>query len=81
MSSWILRWKTSGAEQIPKGLHFQQYLPKGMLKVVRNDNSSSSSTCQNPFLASNTAKTLAPCKCDNVIVAVLMTHSVWKNGK
>jgi len=50
MSSCILRWNTSGAEQIPNGICFQQYWPNGVWKVDRNNDGSSSRMCQNPLL-------------------------------
>ncbi len=35
------RWKTSGAEQIPKGIRFQRYRPNGVWKVVVHDHGNS----------------------------------------
>ena len=34
---------------MPKGIRFHWYLPNGVLKVVKNDEASSSLMCQNPF--------------------------------
>ena len=72
MSSWMvrtpfkpprvwfsLRWNSSGAVQSPKGRQRQQNRRKGELEVVRHELSLSSSTCQNPFLASTVENTFA----------------------
>ena len=45
--------------QSPKGRQRQRNRSKGELKVVRRELSSSSSTCQNPFLASTVENTFA----------------------
>ena len=54
-----LLWNSSGAGDIPNGILVQRYLPQGIPKVVRRLLSSSSWTCQNPFLPSTTENTLA----------------------
>ena len=61
VTSCILHWNISVADLIPKGILFQQYLPNVVLKVVKNEDSSSKVTCQNPFLASSLMITLALC--------------------
>ena len=51
--SAIWHWKCSGAEVIPKGSIVKQNHPKGIMNVVRRDDSGVSGICQNPELASN----------------------------
>ena len=53
-ASFILRWYSSGAEETPNGSLLHLYLPNGVTKVVNKLDSLSSSTCQNPLLASTT---------------------------
>ena len=54
-----LLWNSSGAGDMPKGIRVQRNLPQGVPNVVRRLLSSSSCTCQKPFFASTTLKTLA----------------------
>lgn len=51
---------------IPNGRRLKQYLPKGVIKVVSNADSSDSLICQNPELASSLENTFAPPSCANV---------------
>lgn len=43
----IARWNTSDAELMPKGIRRKRYLPKGVAKVVRREDSWSNLICQN----------------------------------
>ena len=54
-----MAWKTSGAEEIPKGSLLNMYRLNGVLKLQSLALSLSSSTCQNPELASRMEKYLA----------------------
>src|SRR4029434_2502257 len=56
----ILRWKCSGADEIPKHKRLKQYRPNGVMNVVSNLESSERGICQNPEFASNFENTLAP---------------------
>ena len=62
----ILRWKCLGAEVIPKGKRFKQYLPKGVRNVLNHEESVGSGICQNPELASSFVNTWAPASCARV---------------
>ena len=52
-NSIILRWKISGAEDIPNGSLLEQNLPNGAIKVVSNRLSLSNGIWWNPLAASN----------------------------
>ena len=54
----ILFWKCSGALDIPNGSLLKQYLPKGVMNVVSNCDSSASGICQKPQFASSLLKIL-----------------------
>ena len=58
--SVILRWKISGADDIPKGSRFMQKRPNGVKNVVRRLDSGSKGICQNPLFASSLVKTVDP---------------------
>ena len=51
---------------MPKGILLKLKRPKGVMKVVRRRESSATGICQNPLLASNLLKTLAPVSCAKV---------------
>ena len=53
-----LLWNSSGAGEILNGIRVYRNISQGLPTVVRRLLSSSSCTCQNPFLASTTLKTL-----------------------
>ena len=59
---------------MPKGIRFHRYLPNGVLKVVKNDEASSSLMCQSPFFTSSFEKTFAPC-------SRVLTSSIVGRGK
>ena len=59
-SSFIFRWKCSGALLMPKGSLLKQNRPIGVRNVVRSLDSSDSGTCQKPLFVSNLVNTLAP---------------------
>ena len=50
---------------MPKGNLLKWYLPKGVTKVVSGRDSGDNGICQNPLLASNLVKTVAPASCAN----------------
>ena len=52
-NSVILRWKTSGAEDIPKGDLLKQNLPNDVIKVVSNRHSSFNGIWWNPLAGFN----------------------------
>ena len=54
---FILFWKYSGAEVIPKGSFRKQYLPNGVMNVVGSSELGERGICQNPELASSFVKT------------------------
>ena len=56
----ILTWKTSWAIFKLKGILRNLYLPLWVLKVVRYEDAVSRCMLQNPSLASNLEKTVAP---------------------
>ena len=61
LNTWhICFWNTSYADLIPKDIRWKQYLPKGLLNVVRSWLSSSRGICRYPQLASSFEKTLSP---------------------
>ena len=45
---------------MPKGSLLKQYLPNGVIKVVRGRDSGANGICQNPLLASSLLKIVAP---------------------
>ena len=51
---------------MPKGSLLKQYLPVGVMKVVRRREEGERGICQKPLLASNFEKTLAPASCASV---------------
>ena len=61
VSSWILRWNTSGAEMIQNRSLCERYHPNEVWKIVRKYDASSSVTCQNTFPSSNLVNDFAPC--------------------
>ena len=62
----ILFWKCSGALEIPKGSLLKQYLPWGVMNVVKSLDYGARGICQNPLLKSNLLKTFAPVNCARV---------------
>ena len=56
----ILRWKISGADEIPNGSLRNAYRPKGVMNVVISWLLSSSGICQNPLAASRVENTFEP---------------------
>ena len=62
----ILFWKCSGADEIPNGKRWKQYLPKGVMNVVNSDDSCDRGTCQKPEFASNFVNTSAFRSCASV---------------
>lgn len=58
--SIIFLCKISGALEIPKCRLLKQYLPKGVMNVVKLQLSGCSGICQNPLVASRDEKTVAP---------------------
>ena len=58
MVEWV-----SGADEMPKGIRLKQNLPKGVIKVVSNADSSANGTCQNPVFASNFENILVSDNC------------------
>jgi len=59
-------WNSSGAFDMPKGNLLKQYLPNGIRTVVKWRDSSIRGICQNPLLASNLVKQVAPASWANV---------------
>ena len=55
----IRLWKCSGALAMPKGSLFKQYLPTGVMNVVRRLEAGKRGICQNQLFASNLRKSLA----------------------
>lgn len=52
-------WKSSGAQEIPKGSLLKQYLPNGDINVVSSLDFSARRICQKPMLASSLVNTYA----------------------
>ena len=75
----ILHWKTSGAEDIPKGNRFKQNLPNGVIKVVSNRLSSSNSIWWNPLAGSNFENIFEPFNWGDIPAIGLMCK-VFANG-
>ena len=59
---FILFWKYSGGEVIPKGSLRKQYLPNGVMNVVSSSELGERGICQNPELASSFREHLCPCQ-------------------
>ena len=70
----ILSWKTSPATFSPKGRHSHQYLPQGVLKVVRKLLSLSRGTCQYPDFASSKLKYFESASSSRMSSTVLLYH-------
>ena len=62
----ILRWKCSGADDIPNGRRRKLWKPNGVMKVVRSAEAGDRGICQTPELASNVANTFALASCARV---------------
>lgn len=56
----ILLWKISGAQVIPNGSLLNIYCPNGVMKAVKGQDCMAKGICQNPLLASNLLKVVAP---------------------
>ena len=63
---FILRWNNSGALEMPNGSLLKQYLPNGVMNVVRYFDSSASGICQKPLFASSLLNSVAPDSCAKV---------------
>ena len=59
----IRRWNSSGAHVIPNGSLLNWKRPYGVMNVVRERDWSANGICQNPLLASNFEKVVAPDNC------------------
>ena len=69
-----LSWKTSPATLSPRGRRTHQYLPQGVLKVVRKLLSLSRRTCQYPDFASSKLKYLESASSGRMSSTVLLYH-------
>ena len=66
-NSVILRWKISGAEDIPKGNPLKQNPPNGVIKVVINRLSSYDGIWWNPLAASNLETVFEPLNLGDIL--------------
>ena len=67
--SWAMdmrHWKSSGAEEIPKGRRLKQNIPYGVINVVKWANSLDKGTCQKPEFVSSLVKNCGSASCIKV---------------